>query len=191
MPSRTQGRQEAVNLARTELSKKPVYLDTETTGMDDRAQIVEICIVDSDANILLEQLVKPKDAIPPDTVKIHGITNDMVKDAPAWSEVWPEVARVLANRRVAIYNADFDLRMIQQSHSWHGIPWDFDEDSLFCLMKLYARFNGEWNAKYGNYRWYRLEEAAARCRLQGQNSHRAKADALLARELLVYIAGQQ
>ncbi len=191
MPSRSSVRQEAIVRARYIWAQNPLYLDTETTGVNGGAQIVEISVLDSDGSTLLEQLVRPNGLIPPDVTRIHHITDDMVRDAPMWPQVWPAVRRALGTRPVVIYNADFDLRIMRQSHACYRMRWDFDESLAFCLMKLYARFNGEWDQAHGDYRWCKLEAAARRCRLRGINGHRAKDDALLARELLCYLANQQ
>lgn len=183
-------RQQAILQARDLLDCHPLFLDTETTGLGDRAEIVEICIVENDGSVAFESLVKPKGRIPPDVIGIHGITDKMVQDQPFWPEVWPEVARTLHGRHVAIFNSDFDLRMLRQSHALHGLPWDLGTDSFFCLMKLYARFRGEWSTIHRDYRWHSLETAARRCRIEIDGLHRARTDALLAREVLLYLAHQ-
>ena len=40
-----------------------VVLDTETTGLDSRAEIVEISIIDKHGNTLFDSLIKPKNPI--------------------------------------------------------------------------------------------------------------------------------
>ncbi len=171
------------------LAKRPVYLDTETTGTHQTAEIVEICIVDHDGQVLLDSLVKPRSKIPLQATQIHGITNTMVRDAPTWSEIWPRVQAVLTGRSVGIYNAEFDLRLMEQSHRQAGMSWRAVEINVFCIMKLYARFYGDWNAYHGDYRWQSLEKAGGQCGLTLSNTHRAKDDTLLARAILHHMAG--
>ena len=183
-------RQAAILRARAELQRQPVYLDTETTGLDDKAEIVEIGIVDHDGRILVDTLVKPTGKIPFDATAVHGITDEMGKAAPTWPDVWPQVESALAGKRVAIYNADYDLRLMRQSHRKHGMAWQFAENSAVCVMLLYAQFYGARGSRYGTYRWHRLEEAGRQCRLTLPNAHRAAADALLARAVLHYMAGR-
>jgi len=182
-------RNQAIQIAREILSQNPVYLDTETTGIDRSSEIVEICILDDDAQILFQSLVKPTVSIPPDVIRIHGITNEMVKSAPSWLTVWPLVEATLTGRQVGIYNADFDLRMMQQTHTKFHIPWRFNRMvSSFCIMRLYAQFYGEWNPAYASYRWHSLEAAGRHCQIPLPNTHRAYDDALLARQVLHHIA---
>lgn len=170
------------------LAEQPIYLDTETTGTHQTAEIVEICLVDHAGQILLDSLVKPHGKIPPQATQIHGITNAIVQDAPTWPDIWPRVQAILANRSVGIYNAEFDLRLMKQSHRQARKAWPGIEARVFCIMKLYARFYGDWNPVHHDYRWQSLENAGRQCGLTLPNTHRAKDDTLLARAVLHYMA---
>lgn len=189
--TREQARREAIAAAQIKVNRRPVYLDTETTGLNATDQIVEMCLIDSDGSILFESLVKPTVPIPFDATRVHGITDAMVATAPAWPEVWPQISAVLAGRQLGIYNAEYDLRLMQQSHRAHGLEWLTPEFAPFCIMKLYAQFRGEWDSRRGHYRWFRLDDARLHCRLDLPNAHRARADALLARAVLEYMAHQR
>ena len=61
-----------------------VILDTETTGLDNTAEAIQIGVLAPDGNVLLNTLVNPICHIPENVTHIHGITNEMVEDAP-WS----------------------------------------------------------------------------------------------------------
>ncbi len=185
----SQARTFAILQAQAAIAQRPVYLDTETTGLDEADEIVEICIVDDRGAVLVDSLVKPRGRIPADVVRIHGITNEMVRHAPAWPELWPAVEQALAGRPVAIYNADFDLRMMRQSHRKHRMEWTGRGVSGLCVMRLYADFHGEWDGRHRGYRWQTLEDAGCQCGIALPNAHRARADALLARAVLHYVAG--
>ena len=184
-------RQLAIDQAREALADKPVYLDTETTGLEERAEIVDICILDDQGRVLLDTLVKPKRKIPPEATKVHGITDAMVATAPTWKALYPQVQTLLARRRIAIYNADYDARLLYQTTLQYGLEWALVEDQFFCIMKLYAQFYGQWDNYHGNYKWHKLELAGQHCRLNVPNAHRAKADTLLARAVLHYMAKQK
>jgi DNA polymerase-3 subunit epsilon len=186
-----QARKEAILLARAEIARGPVYLDTETTGLENYDEIVEICVLDSDGQVLLDSLVKPSGRISVSAGRLHGITHEMVKNAPTWPEMWPRVEAALAGRRVEIYNADFDLRLMRQSHQKYGLPWPARVLNSACVMKLYAQFRGEWNFRAGSYRWHSLENAGWQCGLSLSSAHRAKEDALLARAVLHHMAEAQ
>ncbi|MGB0389210.1 MAG: exonuclease domain-containing protein [Ardenticatenaceae bacterium] len=179
---------QAIQGAQKLVAEKPVYLDTETTGTHKAAEIVEICIVDHDGEVLLDSFVKPQGFIPIQATQVHGITNQMVRGAPTWREIWPKVQGNLTGRKVGIYNANFDLRLIKQSHAQCGMDWGAIGASAFCIMKLYARFYGEKNAHNRAFRWQSLEKAGEQCGVALLNTHRAKADTLLARAVMMYMA---
>ena len=173
--------------ARQILADRPLYLDTETTGLDPRAEIVEIALIDHDGTVLLDTLVKPTRRIPWDATRVHNITDAMVANAPTWAELWPQIQPLLSGRRVGIYNAEFDLRMIAQSHAAHKVADTAAGSNAFCIMKLYAEFFGE-RGSYGDYKWQGLDKAARQCGIDLPNSHRAGADALLTRAVLEFVA---
>jgi DNA polymerase-3 subunit epsilon len=189
-PSVNPAHRRAQGQARRILQSRPLFLDTETTGLGSEAQIVEIALVDPDGSVLFESLVRPLAPIPPDATAIHGITNAMVAGAPDWRSVWSKVGPLLTGERIAIYNAEFDLRMMRSAHRRAGLAWTLPSDRFVCLMELYAEFRGDWNPIRRSYRWHSLEAAAQQCALPLANRHRAAQDAALARQLLEHMAGE-
>lgn len=180
-------RMNAIETAQKVLNARPVYLDTETTGLARTDEIIEISIVDDDGSVLFESLVRPSHPIPPDSTRVHGITDSRVANASPWPAVWPQVRSVLFGRLVVIYNEEFDLRMMQQSHARYRLPWK-DRFNTFDLMKLYAEFRGEWDSYRRAYRYHSLAKAGRQCNISLPNAHRSTADTLLTRALLHHIA---
>jgi DNA polymerase-3 subunit epsilon len=158
----------------------PLFLDTETTGLHGDAQIVEICLIDSTASVLYESLVRPTRSIPWDAVLVHNITDTLVSDAPSWQQVWSNVEEIIRGRYVGIYNAEFDIRMMRQTHALYDIPWEENLFSSFCIMRLYANFFGQSRGRYGTPRWQSLTDAARQCGIYIQGAHRACQDTQLA-----------
>lgn len=67
---------------------KPIYYDTETTGVrPEKDRIIEIAAFDPTDNRTFQSFVKPGISIPADATAIHGITDEMVADAPTFDEV--------------------------------------------------------------------------------------------------------
>ena len=118
-----------------------VVLDTETTGIR-RAEVVQIALVDSQGQTLLDTLVKPVESIPRDATAIHHITDSMVVDAPPWAEVSPQVETLLRNRDVVVYNAVFDRKIMHMSAEIAGMPKvDWKTFSRWwCAMEALPRF---------------------------------------------------
>jgi DNA polymerase III subunit epsilon len=176
-------RRSAIQKAKEYLAARPVFLDTETTGLDPAAEIIEISVIDHDGGVLLYAFVKPARRIPLDAVRIHGTTDGMVEGALTWPEVWPAVEVVLHGRYIGIYNADFDLKMMRQSHYRYGLIWEFPRNRIFDVMKLYAEYTGQQ-------RWVSLETAGRQCGISLPNSHRALDDTFLLREVFRFIASR-
>jgi DNA polymerase-3 subunit epsilon len=166
-----------------------VILDTETTGLDENAQVVEVAVIDYEGNILLDTLVKPTESIPPRATEIHGISNQDVTNAPTFAEVWQEQLQpILMDKTVCIWNAAFDLRVIHSSLFEYDLP-PHDIQKVSCIMKLYADFNGVWNPARKQKTWQKLSVAAEQCGISlPSNLHRAGADAELTRRVFNYIA---
>jgi DNA polymerase III subunit epsilon len=189
MNTNPSSRQRAAEIARKVLETRPVYLDTETTGLDRSDEIIEISIIDDDGQLLFGSLVKPTQSIPAASTRIHGICDADVRSSLAWPLVWQQVKGVLFEKTVVIYNESFDLRLMQQSHTRHRLTWK-EQIKSFDLLKLYAEFRGEWDPVRRSYRYHSLANAGAHCGISLPNAHRATADTLLTRAVLHFIADQ-
>ncbi len=184
-----ENRTRAIRKAHLLMKAAPLFLDTETTGLDDYAEICEIAVLDAAGNVLIDTLVRPLDLIPPEASAIHGITNKMVARAPTFPEVLQHLLGFLYGRTVIIYNLDYDWRLLWQSADAHGIEAGIEEGSWHCAMKLYADYHGQWNDYWGNYKWQKLGNAGLQCGLElPEGLHRARADAELARRVVLYMS---
>ena len=74
-----------------------VILDTETTGVDDRAQVVEVGIIDSSGQELYNQLIRPTVPIDPSASAVNGITEEMLRDQPSFAQEIAVAARPQPN----------------------------------------------------------------------------------------------
>ncbi|MFC1865011.1 3'-5' exonuclease [Chloroflexota bacterium] len=172
------------------LSRNPLFLDTETTGLGLADEIVEIAIVDSDGIPLLDTLIRPTIPVPSSATSIHGISQNHVSNAPSFDIIFSELLTIVENKILVIYNADYDIRMIRQSAKPYNLKLAFGE--VWCAMHMAAEFFGDWNPSSGSYRWHKLNVAAMRCHISPPpNMHRAKADAELTRRLVQHIAGSE
>ena len=166
----------------TAMAERVLYLDTETTGISAQANaIVEVAIVDDSGQALLNTLVNPGRPIPGDAAAIHGITDAMVRDAPALAELWPQIQELAASAHVVIYNADFDRKFFPDRLACAS--------QISCAMLEFARHYGEKDPYRGTYRWKNLEFAARHVRHRWTGAkHRALADALACRSVWQWIA---
>jgi len=187
-PSSQASKDNAVNNSKRWVAEKPVYIDTETTGLESGDEIVEFSIVESDGSVLYSSLVKPSRPIPAAASRIHGITNDMVSSSQNWPILWSTIRNFLYGRMIAAYNAPFDLRMMQQSHARYRLPWR-ENFNMADVLPLFSDFRGIWNPARGSMRYFKLEEAGSFFNISLPNAHRSTADSLLTRAVLHSIAG--
>lgn len=167
---------QAIARAKEIMSLKPVFLDTETTGVNSSAEICEISIIDYDGTVLLDSLIRPINPIPEKLVEFHGISNEMVKDAPTFAQIKKSLDSVLKDRLVIIYNKVFDERMLLQSAKLSGAEWQ-PLPQVECLMLLYSQFKE-------TKKWLKLVDGASEFNISTDGAHRAQADCIMTLGLL-------
>jgi DNA polymerase III epsilon subunit family exonuclease len=100
-------------------------LDTETTGLEGGTRAVELSaiIFDEEGPIsFFETLVNPGMPIPADVVAIHGITDDMVKDAPATTDALLDLWRFIPSDAILVaHNAPYDTGIISWDSARVGL----------------------------------------------------------------------
>ncbi|HEY2452373.1 MAG TPA: 3'-5' exonuclease [Scandinavium sp.] len=173
-------------LAATWLSRDPVFLDTETTGLDPRAQAVEIALVDAAGKTLYETRLRPTVSIDPAAAAVHGINNADLVNAPSWPEIMSPLKQHIGQRPLVIFNADFDRRILKQTAAAHDDPacW-LDTLTVYCTMHLSAGFYGPTN-RYGTISLASAVSQAGLC-WSGQ-AHSAVADANMTARVVNHIA---
>lgn len=71
-------------------------LDSETTGLGDEDEVIELALVHSSGTVLFSSLIRPQDPQRADlATHIHGITRQMLLDAPSLPEIWPTICAIL------------------------------------------------------------------------------------------------
>ena len=147
----------AVKWAREQLALNDwVILDTETTGLYD-AEIVEIAVVTHSGEPLLNTLIKPSIPIPSDAADVHGINDEIVAAAPPFPEVYPRIAEVLEDKRILIYNAAFDIKILNYCCNLYGLPILMLQMRSECLMEWAAQWAGQWSNYYRDYKYFPLD----------------------------------
>jgi DNA polymerase-3 subunit epsilon len=170
------------------MKNDPLFLDTETTGLDGHAEICELSVVDARGSVLMDTLIRPLQPIPQEAADIHGITDKMVAEAPPFAEVLPELQKALYGRKVIIYNLTYDVRLIEQSAKACGQNPDLTYEACYCAMRLYAQFYGKWSEEHNSYHWQQLRNAALQCGIElPRHLHRARVDAELTRQIVKHM----
>lgn len=163
---------------------REIIFDTETTGLDNRAdRVIEIGGVELENHFptgrTLHIYINPGDRkVHPDALAIHGITDDFLKDKPVFADIAEQVLAFFGDARWVAHNASFDMGFINAEFDRLGmspIAIDRVTDTLALARRKHPMGPNSLDAL---------------CRRYGiDNSHRAKHGALLDSELLaeVYI----
>ena len=92
-----------------------VFLDTETTGLSfrDGHKIVEIACIETKDLIatgkVFHKLINPKRSMPEGAFKVHGFSEDFLKDKETFDQVADEFLNFIKDKTIIIHNASFDL----------------------------------------------------------------------------------
>ena len=106
-----------------------IALDTETTSLDVRqARVLEIGAVAILKGRLVPglhftSLINPHEAIPPESVAIHGITDDAVKSANSFAQVYRRYRDFAGGHVILGYALGFDLAILRSEHERAGLAW--------------------------------------------------------------------
>lgn len=154
--------------------KKILGIDFETANENrSSACSVGLCAVDALSGELLDKkhlFIKPvPEYFDEFNIMIHGITPDMVKDAPDFSGILPQIAAMIdENTLVVAHNSAFDMSVLRNACEWFDLP--LPDMNLVCTRVL-SRSIIPGLASYS------LTDVADACGLNEFAHHRADADA--------------
>lgn len=164
-----------------QLPNKFYVLDTETTGLGDDDEIIEIALINQDGEAVLNTLIKPTQPIPAEATAIHGITDEMVADAPTWAEIEYKLSRLVWEKYVFIYNSQFDFRLWKQtSKKYSKVKYNI----LFYVKNRCVMTMAESHLCAD--RWVSLAKAAGHYNItfEGLTPHRAASDCAVTLDVL-------
>lgn len=154
-----------------------VGMDLESTGLSPMIdRIVELSafkILPSSMEVeVFDQLINPGGPIPPRAIGIHGITDEMVSQAPSCAEVMPRFLEFLHGLPIIAHNAKFDIGFIVFSSIQLGLEWG--ASPVYCSCQLARKTLGHTVANK------RLPTLASHFGIPLFQAHRALSDAAAA-----------
>ncbi|QES87269.1 3'-5' exonuclease [Rhizosphaericola mali] len=125
-----------------ELQRPIAFIDLETTGINiSQDRIVEIAIIKimpDGEQIQKRKFLNPEMPIPKASSDIHGITDEMVKDAPTFKQVANEVKQFLHNCDLGGYNSNkFDIPMLVEEFLRVGLDFTLKDTKLVDAQKIF------------------------------------------------------
>lgn len=179
-------------IAQQILSYDPIILDTETTGLNNDDQIIELACIDSTGATLINTLIKATKESDEFALKTHGITTDTLNQlGQPWQHTLADLNAVFECHPMIAYNEVFDTRMIEQTCAAHQTEKPVDT-LKFDLMELANRHfiqYAPWCKKHSRFKRLSLAKC---CEIAGiefkGDAHRAIVDCHATLDLLKFIA---
>ncbi|MDA3866161.1 MAG: 3'-5' exonuclease [Salinivirgaceae bacterium] len=161
------------------IQKPIVFLDLETTGIDIvKDRIVEfsfIKIMPDQTEETWTQRINPGMPIPQQSAKIHGITDEDVKDEPSFKELAKQVSSFLEGCDLAGYNSNkFDIPMLAEELARAEVDFDLKKMRHVDVQTIFHKM--EQRTLVAAYRFY--------CNKELENAHSAEADSRATYEVL-------
>ncbi len=163
-----------------QLNKPIAFIDLETTGINlGTDRIVEIAIVKILADgtkSIKRKLVNPGKPIPKGSSDVHGITDDMVKDAPVFKQVAQELKQMLDGCDFGGYNSNrFDIPLLMEEFLRADVEFDMRNRRLLDVQNIFHKM--EPRTLSAAYRFY--------CNKTLEGAHGAEVDASATYEILL------
>src|SRR5436190_22595906 len=123
--------------------KKPLaFIDLETTGTNlacDRIVEIAIVRVNIDGTKLTKRkLVNPEVPIPTGASDVHGITDDMVKEAPVFKQIANEIKQFVDNCDLGGYNSNrFDIPLLVEEFLRTGLVFEMNSRRLLDVQRIF------------------------------------------------------
>ena len=160
--------------------KKPLaFIDIEATGSNVSAdRIVEIAIVKvlPDGNRTVKRkIINPQIPIPASISEIHGLTDEMVKDAPTFKQAAHEIRQFLDGCDLSCYNAyRLDIPMLMEEFIRADVEFDMKGRKVVDVQKIFHQM--EQRTLSAAYKFY--------CNKSLEGAHGAEVDAVATAEIL-------
>ncbi len=160
--------------------KKPLaFIDLETTGVNlGTDRIVEIAIVKiltDGTKSVKRKLINPEIPIPKGATDVHGISDEMVKDAPTFRQVAQELKQMLDGCDLAGYNSNrFDIPLLMEEFLRAQVDFDMKSRKLLDIQNIFHKM--EPRTLSAAYKFY--------CSKNLDGAHGAEVDATATYEIL-------
>lgn len=156
-----------------------VVFDLETTGFGARSsEIIEIGAVKVVDHVITDRFstfVNPGRPIPYHIESLTGINDNMVKDAPAITEILPKFLEFCEGCVMVAHNAGFDMGFIKQKARDQGIQIDFTVIDTVAMSRALLPHLGN----------FKLDRVAKELGVVLDNHHRAVDDANCTAEIFL------
>lgn len=163
-----------------QITKPLAFIDLETTGVNlGTDRIVEIAIVKilpDGSKSVKRKIINPEMPIPKTSSDVHGITDDIVKEAPTFAQAAQELKQMLDGCDLAGYNSNrFDIPLLVEEFLRVNVDFDMKGRKLLDVQNIFHKM--EQRTLSAAYKFY--------CNKNLEAAHSAEADATATYEVLL------
>ena len=157
-----------------------VVLDTETTGLQESDEVVELAITDACGKTLYSQRFYPDKEVDLGAQKVNHLSKKVLEGNPKFSaEHWDTIKRVISDRKILGHNISFDKRLIAQTLTRYGVA--NDTDVVFAGMYDSKTIAKKWMSAKS----YALNKLTTQIGIEREELHEAADDCRMTVEFLI------
>lgn len=116
---------------------------------------------------------------------IHGLTEDMVRDARTFEEILPEMESFVDGLPLVAHHACVERACIRDASSFYGIETKLDYENIFDTLVLSRMAEAKLGISEEGPGTHQLDTVCKRFGIAGNNHHNALADAEMSGNLMV------
>ena len=150
-----------------------IVLDTETTGLDyTKERMVEFAAVRLENGKIKDEfqtIINPEQHIRKSSIAIHGITPEMVEDAPTEAEAMPKIMEFIGEYPIVAHNAIFDYSFLNEASK--RVFGREIENTRIDTQQMFKEI-------YPDLESHGLEALTEKFNVNLENHHRAMADTM-------------
>ena len=116
---------------------------------------------------------------------IHGLTEDLVKDARTFEEVLPDMESFVDGLPLVAHNACVERACIRDASAFYGVETKLDFENIYDTLTLSRQAEAKLGISEEGPGTHQLDTVCKRFGISGNNHHNALADAEMSGNLMV------
>ena len=167
-----------------------IFLDTETTGLSvmDGDRLVEVACIETKNLIptkkVFHKFVNPEKKISQEAFKIHGFSDDFLKDKEKFKDVADKFLEFIKGKKLIIHNASFDIGFLNNELKKSGKKILNTEDVVDTLTIARSKYPSSSNSLDNLCKRFNID-------LSRRTKHNALLDCELLREVYINLVGEK
>ena len=167
-----------------------IFLDTETTGLSvrDGDRLVEVACIETKNLIptkkVFHKFVNPEKKISQEAFKIHGFSDDFLKDKEKFKDVADKFLEFIKGKKLIIHNASFDIGFLNNELKKSGKKILNTEEVVDTLAVARSKYPSSSNSLDNLCKRFNID-------LSRRTKHNALLDCELLREVYINLVGEK